>query len=357
MRKDKNQPRRLLALILAAIMVMAHGGVQAVSFAASPTADVLDPTSSVVGGPETGEMNDTQTDKTDPVWDNESEEEPEKPDNSLPGAEEAPEEPDSGLPEAEEDPEKPDSGLLVIDDTGKDTAGPDAEGEIVVDEVISEYHVKLTSNGWIEIEKGNTFDYDEETEILTATWKVADGGKFTSAMIEGSTGESVTLTEPKEFTFGGEECSLTESSGTYTLKILKPQTDLTITVNGESATPPQKITVNAKCNEWIIMDQDSGLTVEGSDATAVWTVKDGGALTEIIISNSTDTVTVLGSGEFEFGGQRCTLELADGVYTLRLFGLTEDTELEIYGETQLQPVKVTVNANDCIQQHDREVVP
>ena len=87
MRKDKNQPRRLLALILAALMVMAHGGVQAVSFAASPTADVLDPTSSVVDGPETGEMNDTQTDKTDPVWDNESEEEPEKPDNSLPGAE------------------------------------------------------------------------------------------------------------------------------------------------------------------------------------------------------------------------------------------------------------------------------
>lgn len=362
MRKDKNQPRRLLALILAAIMVMAHGGVQAISFAASPTADVLDPTSSVVDGPETGEMNDTQTDKTDPVWDNESEEEPEKPDNSLPGAEEDPEEPDSGLPEAEEDPEKPDSslpeaeedpeepdsGLLVIDDTGKDTAGPDAEGEIVVDEVISEYHVKLTSNGWIEIEKGNTFDYDEETEILTATWKVADGGKFTSAMIEGSTGESVTLTEPKEFTFGGEECSLTESSGTYTLKILKPQTDLTITVNGESATPPQKITVNAKCNEWIIMDQDSGLTVEGSDATAVWTVKEGGALSTIRISNSTESITVLGTGDFEFGGQLCTLEQTGGIYTLQLHGLTEDTELQILGETKIPPVKVSVSANEWI---------
>ena len=216
----------------------------------------------------------------------------------------------------------------------------------IIEEEIDEYHAKIIVNSWITIEKGQSLQYANET--LTATWKVADGGKFTSVMIEGSSGEVVTLTEPKEFTFGGEQCSLTESGGTYTMDIVKPKTDLTITVHGESATPPQEITVNAQCNEWIIMDQEDGLTVEGSDATAVWTVKEGGALSTIRISNSTESITVLGTGDFEFGGQLCTLEQTGGIYTLQLHGLTEDTELQILGETKIPPVKVSVSANEWI---------
>ena len=219
------------------------------------------------------------------------------------------------------------------------------EGGTIIEEQIDEYHAKIIVNEWITIKKGESLQYANET--LTALWKVADGGKFTSVMIEGSK-DTVTLTETGAFTFAGEQCSLSESGGAYTLEIVKPKTDLAITVHGESATPPQKITVNAKCNEWIVMEQEGGLTVEGGDATAVWTIKKGGALSTVKISNSTDSITLLSTGDFEFGGQRCTLEQSGGTYTLKLHGLTEDTELQILGETKIPPVKVSVSANEWI---------
>ena len=219
------------------------------------------------------------------------------------------------------------------------------EGGTIIEEQIDEYHAKIIVNEWITIKKGESLQYANET--LTALWKVADGGKFTSVMIEGGK-DSVTLTKTGTFTFAGEQCSLSESGGSYTLEIVKPKTDLVITVHGESATPPQKITVNAKCNDWVIMEQEGGLTVDDGNATAVWTIKKGGALSTVKISNSTDSITLLSTGDFEFGGQRCTLEQSGGTYTLKLHGLTEDTELQILGETKIPPVKVSVSANEWI---------
>ena len=66
------------------------------------------------------------------------------------------------------------------------------EGGTIIEEQIDEYHAKITVNEWITIKKGESLQYANET--LTALWKVADGGKFTSVMIEGSK-DTVTLTE------------------------------------------------------------------------------------------------------------------------------------------------------------------
>ena len=215
------------------------------------------------------------------------------------------------------------------------------EGEGTPDPNAPQNVAQISGNTWIDIDKDNAISYQDGT--LIATWKIAEGGKFSSVIITGDN-DKITVSEPGTFTFDSEECSLANEGNVYTLEITNPKTDITIAVYGESEVPVAPIHVKASGNEWIEMDQDTGLTIENGEVTAIWSIKTDGKLTSVTITNEDGTLTVTDPGEFTFLEQPCSLEQAGSTYTLHLTGLTKDTEIKILGASAL-PETVTLTLN------------
>ncbi len=231
---------------------------------------------------------------------------------------------------------EPDSGA---DEGGQTPPGEDSEDNTQIGD--GQFEVKIGANGWIEIEEGSSLEVVDGNDII-ATWSIAEGGKFSKVVITGD--EEVTVTEPGPFSFSGEECSLNESDGVYTLQLNNADCNITIAVYGEAEVPVEPVEVHISGNEWIEIDEETGLVIEDGVVTATWSIKTDGKLDSVIITNEDGTTTVTTPGDFTFLEQPCSLEQVGSVYTLKLNGIQKDTTIQVVGASAL-PETVTVKLN------------
>ena len=243
---------------------------------------------------------------------------------------------DSDTSSEPSDEGEPDSGA---DEGGQTTPGEDSEDNTQIGD--GQFEVKIGANGWIGIEEGSSLEVVDGNDII-ATWSIAEGGKFSKVVITGD--EEITVTEPGPFSFSGEECSLSESDGVYTLQLNNADCNITIAVYGEAEVPVEPVEVHISGNEWIEIDEETGLVIEDGVVTATWSIKTDGKLDSVIITNEDGTTTVTTLGDFTFLEQPCSLEQVGSVYTLKLNGIQKDTTIQVVGASAL-PETVTVKLN------------
>ena len=231
---------------------------------------------------------------------------------------------------------EPDPGA---DEGGQTPPGEDSEDNTQIGD--GQFEVKIGANGWIGIEEGSSLEVVDGNDII-ATWSIAEGGKFSKVVITGD--EEITVTEPGPFSFSGEECSLNESDGVYTLQLNNADCNITIAVYGEAEVPVEPVEVHISGNEWIEIDEETGLVIEDGVVTATWSIKTDGKLDSVIITNEDGTTTVTTPGDFTFLEQPCSLEQVGSVYTLKLNGIQKDTTIQVVGASAL-PETVTVTLN------------
>ena len=188
---------------------------------------------------------------------------------------------------------------------------------------------QLSINRWIEADPDKALSMEGTT--LAVTWKVKDGGIFTKAVIEGQT-ETAEVTAPGKFNFAGQECTLSESSGSYVMRIPKAPADLSITVYGEEENPQGPTAVKVAVNDWVLLDTENDIKIEDGTVTVSWKIKDKGVFSSAVVSGGGDSVRVEQTGNFLLNGKNCSLTLADGTYTLRAEQAPPDISMSIYGK-------------------------